>query len=454
MNLKTLLTMGLSMLAVLATANVSAKDITLTRLLVPSVGAENQAHEERFTATPGSALLAIQNPATELQLTVILNDQAVAIPNGSKSVQVELTNDNVVSISTSGIGEGSIRITQTVDISLNVISRIHFNTNVSNFEEARAFYGMLGFDTASGFPDTNTVAMAQAIGIQTPTEYDGSQGGEAGGYLLHGELIGINGFGGGLIDLIEFTIPRDNSAPYAAINHLGMARAVMYTSDVDADFTYLKSQGVEFLAAPVTRTNSDRFAVFKDPDGTFYELVQRSDDTEEADEDQGTRIHALGPVGINVSDFQRSRAWYEMFGYNNTHALAPTESVEVAKAMGLNKNYEITGAQLTHEKDGSSLEIVQWLTPYNSEPPYPIPVNHLGIHRMAFLTTDIEADVATLKAQGVKFISDITPCCSGDDSWGSIVAFYDPDGTIVELAEQPFMGGIMRFMLWVGRLFD
>ena len=47
------------------------------------------------------------------------------------------------------------------------------------FEQARAFYGRLGFTTASGFPDANTQAMARAIGVQTPTDYDGSQGGEA-----------------------------------------------------------------------------------------------------------------------------------------------------------------------------------------------------------------------------------------------------------------------------------
>ncbi|MGV0035299.1 MAG: hypothetical protein ACNYPE_10160 [Candidatus Azotimanducaceae bacterium WSBS_2022_MAG_OTU7] len=67
--------------------------------------------------------------------------------------------------------------------------------------------------------------MARAIGIATPTDYDGSKGDHAGGYLLHGELIGAGGFMGGVIDLIEFTIPRDEEPPDAQVNHLGMARA-------------------------------------------------------------------------------------------------------------------------------------------------------------------------------------------------------------------------------------
>ena len=80
---------------------------------------------------------------------------------------------------------------------LQVLSRVHFNTNVSNFEDSKLFYAQLGFETVSGFPDNNTLAMAHAVGISTPTSYDGAQGGAAGGYLLHGELIGLGLTGGG-----------------------------------------------------------------------------------------------------------------------------------------------------------------------------------------------------------------------------------------------------------------
>ena len=105
---------------------------------------------------------------------------------------------------------------------------------------------------------------------------------------------------------------------------------------------------------------------------------------------------------------------------------------------------------LKHNNDKSTIELVQWKTPYNPERAYSIPVNHYGIHRTAFTSSDIEADVATLKAQGVEFVSPITPCCSGPDASGSIVAFYDPDGTIVELAGTPaFMGNLIRVIMWV-----
>jgi catechol 2,3-dioxygenase-like lactoylglutathione lyase family enzyme len=329
---------------------------------------------------------------------------------------------------------------------LDVLARVHFNTNVSDFEKAKALYLKLGFETLSGFPDTNTLEMAHAIGIETPTAYDGLKGEAAGGYLLHGELIGL-GFSGGVIDLIEFTIPRNDEPPYAKLNHLGMARAAMHTTDIDADYRYMTDSGVDFLSAPVQRQNGSRFAIFKDPDGTFYELLEVEGEVENT---ETTHIVSLGAVTINVSDFKRSAAWYQMLGYELTARLDPVESIEVAQAMGFDQPYEIKGGLFTHVKDGSQIELVEWISPRDLEPPYAIPINHLGIHRMAFSTSDIEADVEKLRANGVKLISDVTPCCSGPDSWGGIVAFYDPDGTIMELAEQP----MMTFLAWIMSFFD
>ncbi|MDH3642921.1 MAG: VOC family protein, partial [Gammaproteobacteria bacterium] len=335
-------------------------------------------------------------------------------------------------------------------VELHVQSRVHFNTNVSDFFAAREFYTNLGMETLSGFPDTNTQAMARAIGIKTPTDYDGSKGDEAGGYLLHGELVGF-GFTGGLIDLIEFTIPRNEEPPYAQLNHLGMARAAMHTTNIAADYEYMTNAGVEFISAPATRSDGKSFAIFRDLDGTHYELIE----IEEEDEDtETTHIVSLGQVNVNVSDFERSRAWYQMLGFEVSRELPSTESLEVAKAMGFDKPFEIRGAIVTQQVDDSTLELVQWMSPHDPEPAYPVPVNHYGIHRMAFSTTDIDADVAALKAQGVEFVSEVTPCCSGPDSWGGIVAFYDPDGTVVELVEQPFMAQLLAVVAWFRDLFE
>lgn len=323
-----------------------------------------------------------------------------------------------------------LRVKQFADISLNWTTRIHFNTNVSSFAVSRPFYAGLGFTTSSDFPDTNTLEVAESLGIETPTEYDGSFGPEAGGYLLHGQLIALPHAAGVFIDLIEFTIPRRNEPPYPHLYHLGMARAVMLTTDLDGDYAYISGMlGAEFLSPPVTRSNGTRFAIFKDPDGTFYELLEVGGIPNPLTET--TNIVDLGHVAINVSDFERSRAFYKLLGFEVGVPLAATESIEVARAMGLDRPFNIRGELITGY--GTGIELVQWIDPVDHAPPYPIPINHFGINRLAYVTADLSGDVATLKAQGVEFISPIAPCCNGPDSATGIVSFYDPDGTIIEL---------------------
>lgn len=446
----------LALLALVAFIPQSAttNSINFTRYLwnakLPHDGAAN-----RFQATPGAATLAAQRNCDAPWPKVVLNGTALNIPEAGGNLDIALALENQIDISQANTNCLSLRITQLADATLHVLSRVHFNTNVSNFERSREFYGKLGFTTLSGFPDTNTQAMARAIGIQTPTSYDGSQGDFAGGYLLHGELIGPKGFAGGVIDLIEFTVPRNTEPPYASLNHLGMARAVMHTRNLDRDLAYLAQQGITVRSPAITRADGSRFAIFTDPDGTSYELLEEPGAAAPPEEQsETTYITRLGAVNVNVSDFKRSSAWYRMLGYEVTRELPNSEPLAVANAMGFAEPWQIQGAIVTHNRDGSTLELVQWDKPYNDAAPYALPVNHLGMHRMAFSTSDIAADVAALKAQGVEFVSPITPCCSGDDSWGAIVAFYDPDGTVLELVEQPLMTPMLNLTMRLGRLLN
>ena len=493
------------LLATMGETSVQAKEIDFTRYLDKlsvrmssrgfSVDSLNRSSPSgtpaTFKAQTGSARLFISaaNPAGNFRntrLEILLNGETLplsglAIGLEAVEVPVELTLDNHIDVRlvpwkfpaaeiqphpTSDENLASIsdrvfnyslevRIKQRAEVQLHVQSRVHFNTNVSDFAAAREFYGKLGFKTLSGFPDTNTQAMAQAIGIKTPTDYDGALGDEAGGYLLHGELIGVGGFSGGLIDLIEFTIPRNDTPPYPNLNRLGMAKAIMHTRSLERDYALMRKQGVEFISPPAIRSNGSRFAIFKDLDGTFYELLQLpgKQDVSGADDEAEIQIVGLGQVAINVSDFERSSAWYEMLGFNAAIPKISHESLAVGRALGFDQAISVTHGLITHPQDDSTLEILQWRDPFDATPAYPLPVNHLGIHRMAFATSDIEADVAALKAQGVVFVSDITPCCSGDDSPGSIVAFYDPDGVIVELVEQPFMTEMMSILGWIRSTF-
>ena len=161
------------------------------------------------------------------------------------------------------------------------------------------------------------------------------------------------------------------------------------------------------------------------------------------------RIVALNSVTINVSNLERSVDWYRMLGYESADRWQGTLSPEVAAALGFDTPATLKRAHLVHRVDGSEFELVQWLDPNDPEPPYPVPVNHIGIHRVALTTTNMGADVAMLRDRGVVFLSEPTPCCSGPDSWGKIVAFYDPDGVVMELVETPVFGDLIPLLIWL-----
>jgi catechol 2,3-dioxygenase-like lactoylglutathione lyase family enzyme len=81
-----------------------------------------------------------------------------------------------------------------------------------------------------------------------------------------------------LIDLLEWQQPRDNADPYPNLHRPGLARLALRSSDLQSDYNYLVAQGVEVLSEPATvmssETHGSSFFCFKDPDGTFLELVE------------------------------------------------------------------------------------------------------------------------------------------------------------------------------------
>ena len=65
-----------------------------------------------------------------------------------------------------------------------------------------------------------------------------------------------------------------------------------------------------------------------------------------------------------------------------------------------------------------SAAIITGFAFYNGSSPrsrsaYPPPINHKGINRLALTVPDVERAVKILEAQGVPFLSEVAPCCSG-----------------------------------------
>ncbi len=310
------------------------------------------------------------------------------------------------------------------DVDVGLTTRIHFNTQTTDFARARAFYRMLGFTAGvGGFPKTNTHLMARSLGMYDLCTYE----------LQEIEVIAIpESWGPSSIDLIQFAVPFNAAPPYGSPTHLGMAYAALLTTDLAADVAHLRTQGVEFLSEPYG-VSGDRFVFFTDPDGVLYKLVETA--PPHGDPDADMHITAMPYIGLNVSDFDRSLAYYQMLGYTDVRPLGATGTLAEARAYGLDRPFTLRGADIAlPDGDQHRVRLVQWIDPYDDEPPYPPPINHVGIDRMALAVRDLDRAVSVLQQHGAEFLSEVAPCCSGtgEDTTG-IINLIDPDGIYLEL---------------------
>jgi glyoxylase I family protein len=145
-----------------------------------------------------------------------------------------------------------------------MIERIfHLNINCTNLERSLAFYQLLGFKVIIDFRDgMSSKEMAEAFGMQTAAL--------KGVHLRLGDTPDAT-----RIDLLEFTDPQPTGRPYPHLYHTGIARICLKTTNIQQDYEDLAAKGIEFLSEPKTLPGTSVSIVcFKDPDGTFIELLE------------------------------------------------------------------------------------------------------------------------------------------------------------------------------------
>ena len=305
-------------------------------------------------------------------------------------------------------------------------ARFHFAIHTADFDSTREFYRRLGFTQGiSGFPLTNTHAMARALGMFDVCQYE----------LEKGEVLlfpGADNTTG--IDLLQWRNPFNSEPPYGKTNHLGMAYATLMTANVMSDYAFFKSQGVEFISEPFGAPGN-RFVFMRDPDGIYLKLEESAIPSLKPNTEQ-TQIMGMPYIGINVSDIEASVAFYRRFGYEHVRWInEQTLSAEESAAWGFDQPVTYRGADIAITRgDHHRIRLLQWITPFDPEPAYPPPINHKGINRLALTVPDVERATRILQSQGVPFLSEVAPCCSGTATdTGGIVHAIDPDGVFLEL---------------------
>lgn len=144
------------------------------------------------------------------------------------------------------------------------IQRIfHFNINCTNLERTLAFYQLLGFKVILDFREgMKSQEMADAFGLPVADV--------KGVHLRIGDNEEAT-----RIDLLEFVAPPPQGKPYAALNYTGVARVCLKTKGIWKMYENLKAKGVKFLSEPKRLPGTEVTIVcFKDPDGTFFELLE------------------------------------------------------------------------------------------------------------------------------------------------------------------------------------
>jgi catechol 2,3-dioxygenase-like lactoylglutathione lyase family enzyme len=377
-----------------------------------------------FRAIDGPAKLVLQDDGID-NAWIKVNGRSVVEQkdfsgNGEVVVALILKKENTIEVRVPGLPGGAlgVRVTQVTQADLGLMRQGYFGLNTTDIERQRAFYDTLGFigEIYPAGPETSTT-FAQSLGF--PEDY-----------LIHVSLHSLEDpptppF----VDTVQF---RGDSyreePPYANLNRIGMAYATYSTTDLDGDFAYLQSKGVEFVSAPTTAPNGERFVFLKDQDGTFLKLIETA---EGEGPTPGPNLVRLVNTNMNVADLERSREFYRLLGFTESEPGSQAGSGEFAAAHGFDGPIEFEGedVSLGEGTDGATLQLRQWRSPYDDAPSYPPPVNHLGIDRINFYVKDLTAAIKTMNELGFEQLGPI-----GGGREVGIVFFFDPDGIKVQFA--------------------
>lgn len=136
-------------------------------------------------------------------------------------------------------------------------------------------------------------------------------------------------------------------------------------------------------------------------------------------------------VCITCSDIERSVWFYECLGLKVTDPVREFDNEALARTFRTSRGHlKVLHLAPPNATSGVFIDLVQWLDPRSTGEPYSA-LNHVGINRLAFRVSDIDATTATMRERGIVFLSD------EPQSFGPIrtIVTSDPDGVFIQLLE-------------------
>ena len=136
-------------------------------------------------------------------------------------------------------------------------------------------------------------------------------------------------------------------------------------------------------------------------------------------------------VCITCRDLDRSIRFYETLGLKIIEPIRELAEDALAQAMQLPRGHlKVLHLAPPEATSNMFIDLVQWLDPSSTGEAYPA-LNHVGINRVAFRVSDIDATVEALQERGISFLTQKA------QSFGPIrtIVTTDPDGVFIQLLE-------------------
>lgn len=302
----------------------------------------------------------------------------------------------------------------TVRVVLGDAVLFHVNLNVSRLDVAHSFYiDGLGF----------------AEGTRTAPErpQDGVAFGLDTAWWDAWILTGRSGFGGGVLDVLQWMAPAPIGHPPAHYATTGYQRLGVGVSDLNASMTALTAAGGAVWSEPIVHSSDlapeVRLVHASDPDGIGIELFEG-------------RGPQLAFVSVVCTDLERSVAWYERLGFRQV-ARFPSAGTD-GSALHITGAYEFEEVLMRPGGGGVAAVMLVGFTKPAPNVEAPRAANTVGIWRAAYLVDDLAGRCAALGDAGIDLLSaPITMAMGSGLPELRFVCFRGPDGEVLELIERP-----------------
>ncbi|MBW1931169.1 MAG: VOC family protein [Deltaproteobacteria bacterium] len=141
-------------------------------------------------------------------------------------------------------------------------------------------------------------------------------------------------------------------------------------------------------------------------------------------------IEGLDHINIVVSDLERAKRFFEMFGFTEIDAseLRGEWISTIVKLKGVVARYVALALPASELR----IELIKYENPASVKAPDLGKANKIGLRHLAFRVNDIEKEVERLKRNGVEFLSEVMVY---KKLGKKLVYFCGPDGILLELAE-------------------